>query len=104
MTLLRDARREIRVEKSLVDGANRRSVWEHRLLYKETVTLATVGAIEGVVHRLSVILAQVNANDAFLHYRAAVMENHFRYEERQLRTVLDTLALDAEPRDVLGPL
>lgn len=35
---------------------------------------------------------------------AAIMESHFRYEERELLTVLDTLALDAEPRDVLGPL
>ncbi|MGH3655537.1 MAG: hypothetical protein ACRDUA_02665 [Micromonosporaceae bacterium] len=35
---------------------------------------------------------------------AAVMESHFRYEERQLLTVLDTLALDADPHDVLGPL
>jgi hypothetical protein len=35
---------------------------------------------------------------------AAVMENHFRYEERQLLTVLGTLELDAEPGEVLGPL
>lgn len=35
---------------------------------------------------------------------AAIMENHFRYEEGQLIRVLDTLALDADPRDVLGPL
>ncbi|MFY1574869.1 hemerythrin domain-containing protein [Verrucosispora sp. WMMD703] len=35
---------------------------------------------------------------------AAIMESHFRYEERQLLTVLDTLALDADPHDVLGPL
>ncbi|WP_017591722.1 hemerythrin domain-containing protein [Nocardiopsis potens] len=35
---------------------------------------------------------------------AAIMESHFRYEERKLLTVLDTLALDADPRDVLGPL
>jgi hemerythrin-like domain-containing protein len=35
---------------------------------------------------------------------AAIMESHFRYEERQLLSVLDTLALDADPRDVLGPL
>ncbi len=34
----------------------------------------------------------------------AIMENHFRYEERQLSAVLDTLALEAGPRDVLGPL
>ncbi|GIJ20034.1 hemerythrin domain-containing protein [Micromonospora lutea] len=35
---------------------------------------------------------------------AAIMESHFRYEERQLLAVLDTLALDADPHDVLGPL
>ena len=33
---------------------------------------------------------------------AAIMESHFRYEERQLLTVLETLALDADPRAVLG--
>ncbi|MEV0003711.1 hemerythrin domain-containing protein [Micromonospora sp. NPDC050980] len=35
---------------------------------------------------------------------AAIMESHFRYEERQLLTVLETLALDADPAVVLGPL
>ncbi|HEX6335955.1 MAG TPA: hemerythrin domain-containing protein [Jiangellaceae bacterium] len=35
---------------------------------------------------------------------AAIMESHFRYEERQLLTVLETLALDADPQAVLGPL
>ncbi|MGW2211921.1 hemerythrin domain-containing protein [Streptomyces sp. NPDC001781] len=35
---------------------------------------------------------------------AALMENHFRYEERQLLAVLETLELAAEPRDVLGPM
>lgn len=35
---------------------------------------------------------------------AAIMESHFRFEERQLLTVLETLALDAEPARVLGPL
>ncbi|MFK3670043.1 hemerythrin domain-containing protein [Leifsonia aquatica] len=35
---------------------------------------------------------------------AAIMENHFRYEERRLLTVLETLALDADPASVLGPL
>jgi iron-sulfur cluster repair protein YtfE (RIC family) len=34
---------------------------------------------------------------------AAIMESHFQYEERQLLAVLDTLALDADPREVLGP-
>ncbi|MFT4215723.1 MAG: hemerythrin domain-containing protein [Micropruina sp.] len=35
---------------------------------------------------------------------AAIMESHFRYEERSLRTVLETLELDADPQAVLGPL
>ncbi|GIF50801.1 hemerythrin HHE cation binding domain-containing protein [Asanoa ferruginea] len=35
---------------------------------------------------------------------AAIMESHFRYEERQLLTVLETLSLDASPEEVLGPL
>ena len=35
---------------------------------------------------------------------AAIMESHFRYEERQLLTVLEALALDADPERVLGPL
>lgn len=35
---------------------------------------------------------------------AAIMESHFGYEERQLLTVLETLALSADPEVVLGPL
>ncbi|SCG70300.1 hemerythrin domain-containing protein [Micromonospora halophytica] len=35
---------------------------------------------------------------------AAIMESHFRYEERQLLTVLETLALGTDPQVVLGPL
>ena len=35
---------------------------------------------------------------------AAIMESHFRYEERQLLDVLATLELDAEPTTVFGPL
>ena len=35
---------------------------------------------------------------------AAIMESHFRYEERQLLGVLETLSLDASPEEVLGPL
>lgn len=34
---------------------------------------------------------------------AALMENHFRYEERQLLTVLETLDLEGD-RSTLGPL
>jgi hypothetical protein len=32
------------------------------------------------------------------------MESHFRYEERELLTVLETLELDADPDTALGPL
>ncbi|MFG1928057.1 hemerythrin domain-containing protein [Cryptosporangium sp. NPDC048952] len=35
---------------------------------------------------------------------AAIMESHFRYEERMLLAVLETLRLEADPRQVLGPL
>lgn len=42
--------------------------------------------------------------DRHLEGVAAIMESHFRYEERQLLTVLETLALDADPHTVLGPL
>ncbi|MEU8664954.1 hypothetical protein [Actinoplanes philippinensis] len=34
----------------------------------------------------------------------AIMENHFRYEERMLLTVLETLDLHVTPREALGPL
>ncbi|NJQ00371.1 hemerythrin domain-containing protein [Streptomyces zingiberis] len=42
--------------------------------------------------------------DRHLDGVAALMENHFRYEERQLLTVLESLELLAEPGEVLGPL
>ncbi|GAA0387245.1 hypothetical protein GCM10009541_32740 [Micromonospora gifhornensis] len=35
---------------------------------------------------------------------AAIMESHFRYEERQLLTVVETLTLPTDPRTALGPL
>lgn len=42
--------------------------------------------------------------DRHLEGIAAIMESHFRYEERQLLEVLDGLALTADPAEVLGPL
>ncbi|NNH52481.1 hemerythrin domain-containing protein [Promicromonospora citrea] len=41
---------------------------------------------------------------AHLEGIAAIMESHFRYEERSLLRVLETLGLDADPGDALGPL
>jgi hemerythrin-like domain-containing protein len=35
---------------------------------------------------------------------SAIMESHFRYEERELLGVLSTLDLDTDPQDLLGPL
>ena len=35
---------------------------------------------------------------------AAIMENHFRYEERQLLSVLNALRLDESPAAVLGSI
>lgn len=42
--------------------------------------------------------------DRHLEGIAAITENHFRYEERQLLTVLETLELAATPEEVLGPM
>lgn len=42
--------------------------------------------------------------DHHLEGIAAIMESHFRYEERELLKVLDTLAFDADPVRVLGSL
>lgn len=42
--------------------------------------------------------------DRHLDGVGAIMENHFAYEERQLLEVLEMLALDADPSDVLGRL
>lgn len=42
--------------------------------------------------------------DRHLEGVAAIMESHFRYEERQLLRVLDSLELETDPGDALGPL
>ncbi|MGY1604398.1 hypothetical protein [Geodermatophilus sp. SYSU D00815] len=42
--------------------------------------------------------------DRHLEGIAAVVENHFRYEERALLTVLETVDLSADPGAALGPL
>ena len=50
------------------------------------------------------VRATVEQLEAHLEGVAAIMENHFRYEERQLLSVLDTLQLRAAPGDVLGSI
>ncbi|VXB69103.1 hemerythrin domain-containing protein [Pseudoclavibacter sp. 8L] len=63
-----------------------------------------------IAHLLSGLQSSVDAGapprvlDRHLEGIAAIMESHFRYEERQLLEVLETLAFDADPSAVLGPL
>ncbi|MDA0632678.1 hemerythrin domain-containing protein [Nonomuraea sp. MCN248] len=42
--------------------------------------------------------------DRHLEGIEAIMESHFRYEERQLLAVLETLDLNTTPEETLGPL
>ena len=42
--------------------------------------------------------------DRHLEGVAAIMESHFRYEERSLGAVLEALEFDVDPGQVLGPL
>ncbi len=63
-----------------------------------------------IAHLLSGLQAAVEAAasppqlDQHLEGIAAIMENHFRYEEHALSQVLETLALDTDPGRALGPL
>ena len=59
-----------------------------------------LGGLQAAVDRA----APVAELDRHLEGVAAIMESHFRYEERQLLGVLETLSLDAPPEAVLGPL
>ncbi|MFD4832058.1 hemerythrin domain-containing protein [Streptomyces sp. SID4919] len=59
-----------------------------------------LGGLQAAVERA----APPEELDLHLEGISALMENHFRYEERQLLTVLETLELTAAPGEVLGPL
>jgi hypothetical protein len=59
-----------------------------------------LGGLQDAVERL----ASPAELERHLEGIGAIMESHFRYEERQLLTVLETLGLDADPEDVLGTL
>ncbi len=59
-----------------------------------------LGALQAAVDRT----APADELDRHLEGVAAIMESHFRYEERSLGAVLEALELDAEPGHVLGPL
>lgn len=63
-----------------------------------------------IAHLVTALVAEIAAEasvpDLLRHLEgiSAIMESHFRYEERQLLAVLETLALDADPAQVLGSL
>ena len=59
-----------------------------------------LGALRAAVDRM----APPAELDRHLEGVAAIMESHFRYEERSLDAVLSALDLDAGPGQVLGPL
>jgi len=63
-----------------------------------------IGHLLGALQRAVEGGASPDELDRHLEGIAAIMESHFRYEERQLLTVLDALALDAAPDEVLGAL
>ncbi len=67
-------------------------------------TLAKLEQDHAMIAALLIDLQTSSPADANAHLDgiAAIMESHFRYEERQLLVVLDDLALDADPSDVLG--
>ncbi|WP_029153775.1 hypothetical protein [Microbacterium gubbeenense] len=56
--------------------------------------------------RYTTMRDSTDPKDLSLHLEGitAIMESHFRYEERQLLEVLKTLALDADSERVLGAL
>ncbi|GAA4815123.1 hemerythrin domain-containing protein [Nocardioides caeni] len=59
-----------------------------------------LGGLQAVVDRRG----SPDELDRHLAGLAAIIESHFRYEERQLLGVLEALALDAEVTDAFGPL
>jgi len=59
-----------------------------------------IGSLEAAISSGTTAAAMASHLDGI----GAIMESHFRYEERELLSVLDTLALDADPSEVIGPL
>jgi hemerythrin-like domain-containing protein len=59
-----------------------------------------IGGLNAAVHR------SAGADEVRKHLEGvgAIMENHFRYEERQLLTVLEALDLQVTPAEAFGPL
>ena len=72
-----------------------------------TVTTAVRTQIEHLIRALQADVdraASPAATGRHLDGIGAIMESHFRFEERTLLGILDRLGLRAEVADVLGPL
>ncbi|ALJ18963.1 hemerythrin domain-containing protein [Microbacterium sp. No. 7] len=63
-----------------------------------------IGTLLGQFERAIAADAGRDVLSRHLEGLAAIMESHFRYEERELLGILATLDLDADPADALGPL
>jgi len=63
-----------------------------------------IGNLLAQLSAATVRSAAVDELDRHLEGIEAVMESHFRYEERQLLTVLETLELNVPVAATLGPL
>jgi iron-sulfur cluster repair protein YtfE (RIC family) len=93
-------------------GEDRRLFPELRSAYPElTNTIAILEQDHAMIaHLLGELQRAVDAAAAppelALHLEglAAIMESHFRFEERKLLDILASLELDAEPAAVFGPL
>ena len=72
-----------------------------RLLQQDHSMIAhLLGALQDAVRRSAPLVELQGHLDGI----GAIMQSHFRYEERALSTVLETLRLSADPAQVLGPL
>ena len=72
----------------------------HYLKQDHSMIAHLIGGLQAAVDR-SASPAELERH---LEGIAAIMESHFRYEERALLTILETLALDVDPHRALGPL
>jgi hemerythrin-like domain-containing protein len=81
---------------------------QHPELAETLVTLeqdhAMIGHLVGELDRVVERGGSPDAIERHLEGIAAIMESHFRYEERSLLAVLEALDLDASGQDAFGPL
>ena len=72
----------------------------HKLEQDHSMIAHLLGGLQAAVDRR----AGAQELERHLEGVGAIMESHFRFEEKALGTVLDGLALSTDPAEVLGPL